>query len=193
VSTLTDPASKVRQTSIAPDRASVAPPRLELSAEVYEALHRLAARYLNRERPDHTLQPTALVNETWLRLARGCRTRKLGRAAYYRAAALAMRHILVNHARDRSRLKRGGGAVSLALHQDPAAPEAGIDLLVLDESLNRLHELDERKARLVELRYFGGLDVRQTALAMGLSPSTVKRDWALARAWLLRELRETDP
>lgn len=156
---------------------------------VYEELRSLAASYLNNERQGHTLQPTALVHEAYLRLVDQTRVRWQDRTHFFAVAAMCMRRILINHARDRNRLKRGGGMRRVALTELTAPGNLSDQaLLTLDEALKRLAELDERKARVVEFRYFAGLSVEQTAELLGASPATVKRDWEFARAWLLREL-----
>jgi len=156
---------------------------------VYEELRSLAASYLNNERQGHTLQPTALVHEAYLRLVDQTRVRWQDRTHFFAVAAMCMRRILINHARDRNRLKRGGGMQRVALTELTAPGNLSDQaLLTLDEALKRLAELDERKARVVEFRYFAGLSVEQTAELLGASPATVKRDWEFARAWLLREL-----
>ncbi len=165
------------------------PAESDLLPLVYEELRRLASAYLNNERQGHTLQPTALVHEAYLRLVDQTRVRWQDRTHFFAVAAMCMRRILINHARDRNRLKRGGNMRRVAL-SDLAAPGNLSDeaLLVLDEAIAALDELDERKARVVEFRYFAGLSVEQTAELLGTSPATVKRDWEFARAWLLREL-----
>lgn len=160
---------------------------------VYDELRRLASSYLARERADHTLQPTALVHEAFLRLIGSDDARWESRAHFYRVAALAMRRVLVNHARDRARLKRGGGARKLPIGETPVADPAEIDappedLIALDDALEKLAEVDERKVQVVQLRYFGGFTVEQTARILDISPAQVKRDWTGARAFLLREL-----
>jgi len=155
---------------------------------VYGELRRLASGYLARERADHTLQPTALVNEAYLRLV-GQSADFESRGHFLAIAATAMRRVLVNHARDRAREKRGGGARREVLEEDVTAAEArDPDLLALDEALSRFAELDRRKVQVVELRYFAGLSVEESALVLGISPATVKREWQVARAWLRREL-----
>jgi len=157
---------------------------------VYEELRRLAGAYLAAERPDHTLQATALVHEAFLRLVGSDNARWESRAHFYRVAAMAMRRVLVNHARDRARLKRGGGGRRVALDEsldaDPQMPPE--DLLALDEALDRLATVDERKVQVVQLRYFGGFTIEQAAQILDISPAQVKRDWTTARAFLLREL-----
>ena len=168
----------------------------ELVPLVYAELRRIAAREMRRERPGRTLQTTALVHEAYLRLLKDASLSFESRAHFLGIAARAMREILIEHARGRGARKRGGGAVRLTL-DDVTAPVAApsIDVLALDEALQRLARLDERHARVVELRYFGGLSVEETAAALDLSPATVKRAWTLARAWLYRELageRATD-
>lgn len=155
---------------------------------VYGELHRLAAGYLKRERTGHTLQPTALVNEAWLKLA-GQGSPWQNRAHFLGVAAQAMRRILVDHARRRQAQKRGGGELRVTL-TDGAALQGGneVDLVRLDEALERLAALDERQARMVTMRFFAGLSVEETARALGVSEKTVKRDWAAAKAFLHREL-----
>lgn len=162
-----------------------------LFAIVYDELRRLAASALRRERPDHTLQPTALVHEAYLRLADEPDARWENRAHFLAVAAQAMRRILVDHARGRNALKRGSGESLRPLEGidvEAAGADATIDLLVLDEALARLASLDARQARVVELRFFGGLTVEETAAVTGLSERTVKREWQMARAWLRREM-----
>lgn len=156
---------------------------------VYDELRRLAAVYLRRERAGHTLQPTALVHEAYVRLIDQRRADWSNRAQFIGLAAVMMRRILVNHARDRRAEKRGGGVehVPLTLAGDLAgAPE--IDVLDLHETLDRLAATDARKARIVELRFFGGLTMDEIAASVGASRATVEREWKFARAWLYREL-----
>ena len=157
---------------------------------VYDELRRLARRYLRRERPNHTLQPTALVNEAYLRLVNHEAVHWQNRAHFFAIAAQVMRHILVDHARTKHREKRGGEAVKVSL--DAAAfmtvNERDVDLIALDEALNRLAKIDEQQVRLVELRYFSGLSLEETAEALKISRATAARDWNVARAWLHREL-----
>jgi RNA polymerase sigma factor (TIGR02999 family) len=155
---------------------------------VYHELHRLAAGYLRAERPDHTLQTTALVNEAYLRLADRNPLPWQNRAHFYGVAAQILRHILVDHARERNAVKRGGNN-KVSLDQAltvPAQPD--VDLVALDESLDRLAEFDPKKARLVELKYFAGLPVHEVAELLGISPATVHREWAIARTWLYRNM-----
>jgi len=156
---------------------------------VYAEMRRLAAHYLRGERAGHTLQPTALAHETYLRLVGDGRPRWSGRTQFLCVAARAMRGILVDHARRRKALKRGGGAGAVALDTTALVAEMqSVDFDDLDRALADLARLSERQARVVELRYFGGLTIDETAEALGIAPMTVKRDWALARAWLYREL-----
>lgn len=158
---------------------------------VYAELRALARRHLRHERRDHSLPPTALVHEVYLRLVDQTRVRWRSRAHFFAIAAQAMRRILVDHARTRGAAKRDG-ARTVPLTADPESPGgiAPVDMLALDVALARLAAIDARQAHLVELRFFAGLTVDETAAVMGLAPITVKRDWALARAWLFRELRE---
>ena len=156
---------------------------------VERELHRLAHSYMRRESPDHTLQTTALVNEAYLRLIDQKKTRWQNRAHFFGIAAKIMRRILLNWARDQQRQKRGGGAIKVSLSEVAAIPLIkGADLIALDEALERLNMTDERKARVVELRYFGGLSVEETAEVLDISAITVLRDWKFAKAWLLREI-----
>jgi len=156
---------------------------------VERELHRLAHSYMRRESPDHTLQTTALVNEAYLRLIDQKKTRWQNRAHFFGIAAKIMRRILLNWARDQQRQKRGGGAIQVSLSEVAAVPLIkGADLIALDEALERLNMTDERKARVVELRYFGGLSVEETAEVLDISAITVLRDWKFAKAWLLREI-----
>lgn len=159
-----------------------------LVAAVYGDLRRIARGALARERSGHTLQPTALAHEAYLDLAEQRRAAWQGRGHFLSVAALAMRRILVSHARRRAAGKRGGGALRVTLPQDLAAVEAEVDLVALDAALDALAALDPRQARVVELRYFGGLTIEETAAALGVSPATVKVDWSMARAWLRRRL-----
>ena len=157
-----------------------------LPPEVYAELRRQAERAMRHEAGDHTLQATALVHEAWLRLA-DQHVRWRDRAHFHGVAAQLMRRILVDHARARHAAKRGGGATRVTLDDAPAA-EQGTDVLALHEALERLAALDPDQARLVELRWFGGLSIEETGDVLGVSPATVKREWAIARAWLRREL-----
>lgn len=165
-----------------------------LLAAVYEELRRLASARLARESPDHTLQPTALVHEAYLRLVGDGGADWRNRAHFFAAAAEAMRRILVESARRKARLKRGGDRQRVALeHADAAAPEESLDLLALDEALGRLAERDAEKAELVKLRFFAGLSVQEAADVLGISRATADRHWAYARAWLYDEIRKGDP
>lgn len=156
---------------------------------VYDELRRLARRNLRHERPDHTLQSCALVNEAYLRLVRQPSPKWQNRAHFFGVAAQMMRHILVDHARSRRAAKRGAGAARLTLDGNLVfGGKPDIDLLALDDVLNKLTAMDPQQGRLVELRFFGGLSVEETAVVMGISPATVKREWTTARAWLRHEL-----
>ncbi|MEO6239345.1 MAG: ECF-type sigma factor [Vicinamibacterales bacterium] len=156
---------------------------------VYKELRRLAAGYLRREKPGQTLQPTALVHEAYLRLMKDRPDRWQNRAHFCAIAAHSMRQILIERARARGAAKRGGARPRVTLDEALIGGEdRSIDLLALDEALERLAALDPEQARLVELRFFGGLTVEETAEAMGISPATVKRHWTIAKAWLTREL-----
>ncbi len=156
---------------------------------VYEQLHGIARRELHRERPDHTLNATALVHEAYLKLVQLDSISWEGRAHFFGAAASAMRRILISYARMKKAEKRGAGAAQVSLDDVLLAAHERPELVVaLDEALTRLAEIDERQARVVECRYFAGMNIEETALAVGTSPATVKRDWTLARAWLNREL-----
>lgn len=170
------------------DRAQIG----ALVEQLYPDLHRLAAGYMRRERPGQTIQATALVNDVYLRLVQERDVSWQNRAHFCAIAANAMRQILVERARARHAVKRGGGAPRVTLLEERvgAAPDAGleVDVLALHDALDRLATVDPERARLVELRYFGGLTIEEAAEALGWSPATVKRSWALARAWLQREL-----
>jgi RNA polymerase sigma factor (TIGR02999 family) len=156
---------------------------------VYDELRRLARDHLRRERPDHTLQPTALVNEVYMRLVDQRRVSWQTRAQFFGLAAQLMRHVLVDHARTRAAAKRGGLVHKLSLDEACMAPEeVAAELVALDEALVRLAAVDERKSRVVEMRFFGGLSVEETAEALGVSDKTVMRDWRVAKMWLHREL-----
>jgi RNA polymerase sigma-70 factor (ECF subfamily) len=156
---------------------------------VYAELHRLASSYMRRERQDHTLQPTALINEAYLRLARED-VNWQNREHFIGVAAHVMRRVLVDYARAHRAEMRGGGLQRVELEEGLAiSVERSEEVLSLDEALNRLAELNPRQAQVVELRYFGGLSVEQIANILAIAPRSVKRDWALARIWLFRELR----
>jgi RNA polymerase sigma factor (TIGR02999 family) len=157
---------------------------------VYNELRRQARRHLRGERPDHTLESAALVNEAYLRLVRQGTPQWQNRAHFFGVAAQLMRHILVDHARNRAAVKRGAGAPMLSLDPELApAHKPGIDLVALDDALGKLATLDSEQARLIELRFFGGLSIEEAAVVLGISPATVKREWVTARAWLRRELK----
>ena len=165
----------------------------EMVPLVYDELRRLAARYLSHERPGHTLAPTALVNEVYLRLIDQRNADWRNRAQFLGLAASMMRRILANHARDRAAAKRGGGReqVSLSLVEAPSgAPN--VDLIALEEALERLSALDERKAKVVELRFYGGLTMEEVAEVIGVSRATVEREWSFARAWLYDSIEGTE-
>ena len=157
---------------------------------VYGELKRIAARQLRRERPDHTLSTTALVHEAWLELSNLDRIKWQNRNHYLAIAAQAMRRVLIDHAVARRAQKRGGGHDVATLEDDAVLLVDGPaeELLDLDHALQRLSAIDERQGRIVECRFFGGMSIEETAEALELSPATVKREWALARAWLNREL-----
>ena len=165
----------------------------ELIPLMEKELRGIAHRHMRRERPGHTLQTTALVNEAWLKLVDQSRANWRNRVQFLGVAAGLMRHILVDHARAVYRGKRGGGAAHLALDEGlVVSPSKSAALVVLDDALQELARVDPRKAQVVELRYFGGLDVEETAEALGVHPNTVIRDWSLAKAWLKRELSPAD-
>jgi RNA polymerase sigma factor (TIGR02999 family) len=161
----------------------------QLMPMVYQELHRLAARHLAHERPGHTLQTTALVHEAFLRLTDQKRVRWQNKAHFLGIAAQMMRRILVDYARGRRYAKRGGGAAVVLLEEAAmVSVERAADLVAVDDALTRLSELDARKGRVVELRFFGGLSVEETAEVLHVSPNTVLREWRTAKAWLHREL-----
>ena len=161
---------------------------------VYEELRRLARRYMRREHVGHTLQTGALVNEAYLRLVDHRQLSWANRAHFFAVAAQAMRHVLVDHARARRSAKRGGDAIQVSLDErDLAAARHPVELIALDEALDRLTALDPRKGRIVELRFFGGLSSEETAAVMEVSAVTVRREWRIAKAWLLRAIIEGHP
>jgi RNA polymerase sigma factor (TIGR02999 family) len=161
----------------------------ELAPLVYGELRRLAARYLRKERSDHTLQSTALVNEAFIRLVDQRSVKWQNRAHFFGVAAQMIRRILVDHARNRQAHKRGSGAPKLSLDEAIALPERrDLDLVLLDDALNSLAKVDAQQARIVELRFFTGLTVEETAEVLGISPATVKRDWVTAKAFLYRDI-----
>lgn len=165
-------------------------------ARVYDELRSIAASYLQRERRDHTLQPTALVHEAWMKLAAPGEDGWEDRRHFIGCAAHVMRQILVDHARGRGRIKRGGDRLKLTLDPNVTPPTTGgpdaLDLLALDEAMTELAALDQRKARLVELRFFGGLSADEAASVLDIARSTAAEEWRMARAWLGRRLRGTD-
>jgi len=162
----------------------------ELAPLVYKELRRIAGAFMRDERPGHTLQPTALANEAWLRLVDQSRVDWQDRVHFFRVAASLMRRVLVDHARARLAGKRGGGELRLNLDWIEVAdrPEKLEQILFVDEAIERLEEVDPQQARVVEVHYFGGLSIEQTAEALGVSARTVDRDWAMAKAWLRRAL-----
>ncbi|HKR60729.1 MAG TPA: sigma-70 family RNA polymerase sigma factor [Pyrinomonadaceae bacterium] len=167
------------------DRAA----RDELMPLVYDELRRLAHRYMGRERPDHTLQTSALVNEAFIRLIDQKDVRWQNRAHFFGIAAQMMRRILVDHARKRGFAKRGGDQHAVPLEEVMiVSPQRAAEVVALDDALNSLAELDPRKSQIIELRFFGGLSIEETAEVLGVSPGTVMRDWTFARAWLRREI-----
>ena len=156
---------------------------------VYDELQRLARNYLRRERPDHTLQSTALVHEAYMRMVNQKTVHWQNRAHFFGVAAQSIRHILVDHARSYQTTKRGSGGHKLSLDEAIAVTEArDIDLIALDDALNGLSAVDPQQGRIVELRFFGGLSIEETADVLKISPATVKRDWVMAKAWLYRNL-----
>jgi RNA polymerase sigma factor (TIGR02999 family) len=163
----------------------------ELIPVVYDELHRLAAFHLQRERPEHTLQTTALVHEAYVRLVDQKEVQWKNRGHFFAVATQAMRRVLVDYARRHQALKRGSSLPKISLDEAIAISNEDMHhVLLLDELLTRLSTIDPAESRIVELRFFGGLTVEETAEAMGISPATVKREWSVARAWLLREINE---
>ena len=161
---------------------------------VYDELRRQASRYLRRERAGHTLQTTALIHEAYVRLVDQRNVHWQNRAHFFGIAAQLMRRILVDHARGKKRDKRGGSDVRVSLGEAMAVAKAQeLDIVALDEALDRLAQIDEQQSRIVELRFFSGLSVPETAEVLGISPATVKRDWSMAKAWLHREISNDEP
>jgi RNA polymerase sigma factor (TIGR02999 family) len=157
---------------------------------VERELHRLAHAYMRRENPNHTLQTTALINETYMRLVDQRRVQWQNRAHFFGIAAQIMRRILLNYARDQNRLKRGGKAIHVSLSEACVMPaEKDREIIALNDALDRLEAIDERKAKVVELRFFGGLTVEEIAEVLKISNVTVMRDWSFAKAWLSREIQ----
>lgn len=157
---------------------------------VYEELRRQASRYLRKERAGHTLQTTALIHEAYLKLIDQRNVQWQNRAHFFAIAAQAMRRILVDYARERKREKRGGSAENLPIEEalQISSNEKSVDLVALDDALTKLAQFDERQARIVELRYFSGLDIDETAEVLGISNATVRRDWNMAKAWLYQRI-----
>jgi len=160
----------------------------QLMPQVYDELRRLARSYLRRERPDHTLQATALVHEAYIRLMDQHSVSWQNRAHFFGIASQMMRRILVNHALARGAAKRGGQAPRLSIDEGVSFEQRDVDLIALDEALKEMETLDARQARIVELRFFGGLSIEETAEVVNLSPATVKREWSTARLWLRRQI-----
>jgi len=164
-----------------------------LMPEVQKELHRIAAHYMATERPGHELQATALINEAYLRLVDWKDIQWADRAHFFGMAANMMRRVLVDYARSRDRVKRGGEAIQVSFMEVVNVPvPQSADVLALDDVLQRLEEIDPRKSQIVEMRFFGGLSLEETAEALNVSVATVRRDWSLARAWLVRELKKKD-
>jgi RNA polymerase sigma factor (TIGR02999 family) len=155
---------------------------------VYDELHRMAHHYMRGERPGHSLQTSAIINEAYLRLVDYRKMRWQNRAHFFAVAAQLMRRILVDHARSRNYAKRGQGACKVSLEEAEVSQEPATYMIALDDALINLATLDPRKSQIVELRYFGGLSIEETAEVLGLSPTTVKREWRRAKAWLHRAI-----
>ena len=161
---------------------------------VYSELHRLAKGYMSRERRDHTLQPTALINQAYLRIAQQENVEWQNHAHFIGFAANVMRRVLVDHARERNAAMRGGKQIRVDLDEGIAvSKERSAEILLLEEALTRLEQLNPRQAKVVEMRYFGGLSVEEVASVLGIAPRSVKRDWALARMWLFEEIQKNAP
>jgi RNA polymerase sigma factor (TIGR02999 family) len=185
-----DAASPERITQLLADWANRDPTaRDRLVPIVYEELRRLAHHYMRAERAGHTLQTTAIVNEVYLRLAGIDGLQWRDRAHFFAMAATLMRRVLVDHARQRARGKRGAGVSVTSLDENAVAAQPAVDVVALNDALERLAAVDPQQSRVVELRFFAGLSVEETAEALGISPATVKRDWATAKLWLYSELR----
>lgn len=158
---------------------------------VYAELHRLAAGYMRRERRDHTLQPTALINQAYLRIAQQDHMEWQNHAHFIGFAANVMRRVLVDHAREHHAAMRGGKRVRVDLDEGIAvSKEPSTEILILEQALTRLEKLNPRQAKVVEMRYFGGMSVEEVASVLGIAPRSVKRDWALARLWLFEEIQK---
>jgi RNA polymerase sigma factor (TIGR02999 family) len=163
----------------------------KLTPLVHEELRRLAHQHMNRERRDHTLQTSALINEAYLRLTQQRNMQWQNRAQFFSIASRLMRRVLIDYARARHYQKRGGGAIQVSLSEAAyVSQDRAQELLALDEALNSLAAFDERKSRVVEMRFFGGMSVEETAVALDVSPNTVKRDWGTAKAWLYRQIKK---
>ncbi|HZS46596.1 MAG TPA: sigma-70 family RNA polymerase sigma factor [Blastocatellia bacterium] len=158
---------------------------------VYDELRKLARNYMRHERPGHTLQTTALVNEAYLRLVKERNLSLQSRSHFLAKAARLMRQILVDHYRGQSRLKRGGDLLQVSLAEASEISQTAVELLALDDALTALARIDERQSQIVEMRFFGGLTIEETAAALGVSHTIVERDWSVTRAWLQRELLRT--
>jgi RNA polymerase sigma factor (TIGR02999 family) len=185
-----DAAERARISQLLADWAKRDPAaREQLVPIVYEELRRLAHYHMRGERAGHTLQTTALVNEVYLRLAGIDGLRWRDRAHFFAMAATLMRRVLVDYARQRGREKRGAGISVISLDENAVAAQPAVDIVALDEALARLAAVDPQQSRVVELRFFAGLSVDETAEALGISPATVKRDWSTAKLWLYNELR----
>jgi RNA polymerase sigma-70 factor, ECF subfamily len=187
---MTDPDRGLATRLLAESARGDAPAMAGLTAVVYEELRRLAAAYLRRERVDHSLQPTALVHEAFLKLIDADTLKVADRKHFFALAATMMRRVLVEHARTKNAAKRGGGRHRVSL-SGVQASDADLEVVALDEALHRLAALDARQARIVELRFFGGLTVDEVAESLDVSKRTVEGDWTLARAWLHRELAQS--
>jgi RNA polymerase sigma factor (TIGR02999 family) len=161
----------------------------ELMPLVYAELHRIARRAWSGQNSGNTLQPTALINEAYLKLVQSDQSAFQGRSHFFAVASIAMRHILVNHAQSSLAEKRGGGLVELSLDDaEPVVHQEAAEVVALHEALDALQKIDPRKSRVVEMRYFGGLSIEETAEVLGVSTITVNRDWRMARTWLIREM-----
>lgn len=166
----------------------------ELIPLVYDNLHKIAQRYLKHENPNHTIQTTALVNEAYLKLVEQKYVQWQNRQHFFAIAAKIMRRILINYARDKKAEKRGGARYKVSLSEDLKAYEPpNIDLLLLDQALTKLAEIDARKSDLIELRFFTGISLEEVAETLGISLATAKRDWRMAKAWLYREIMQSEP
>ena len=159
---------------------------------VYEELRQMARRYMRRQAAGHTLQTTELIHEAYLKIAKGSEQNWQNRAHFFGVAAKAMRHILVDYARSKHSQKRGGWQDRITLSDDAAASNKSGEIVALNDALTRLEQMDERRSRVVEMKFFGGLTVEEIAEVLKMSPETVKRDWRFARSWLLRELANSD-